>query len=507
MLTGCLDEGGEGEEGDEAPMSKSVAEQVVEFVTKSDGRVFDAELVGQLMAQTAEFKLIAKARSTGTTDRSIYFLTPGGFRCAAKYGDAFRRVFRTVVQQTRELMVAALPGDVSPTVLSAVELWARTDTARAERIFTEAVALHVEAWDDFDLDGRLTGGDDAILDTSSGKVVVRECTFHDHVSYNVGYNIANAISNRTTAEYTEFKTKLLRIIKEPDHRDFLLPIVANVVLNGHVAWLLKLIMVMCGPKDSAKSTLFLYVLSAIGNDYGGNIDFNELTSGQATGSSNDAAMRLYLSLKRFCLIDEGEEEDIDHSKGRKRMLHSRIKSFMSNTPRKSRAAHTLNYTEVAKFPFFCITLNQANMFAKPGNADDLERWLLINATSLASFKAGVVDDDVAHVYTKDPDFVKPETIKKNRLHMLSLLCEYYDAGFDPEAAMPADLRRIRDEWDYKYETPDSPSAAVDGDPPTPYYVVHNKSQTSDEALTEVVEQVTGMCTRAKGKLVTLKVHL
>ena len=187
------------------------------------------------------------------------------------------------------------------------------------------------------------------------------------------------------------------------------------------------------------------------------------------------------------------------------MLHSRIKSFMSNTPKKSRVAHTLNYTEVTKFPFFCITLNQSNMFAKPSNTDDLERWLLINASSLASFKAGVLDDDVAHVYAKDPDFVKPETIKKNRLNMLSLLCEYYDAGFDPEAAMPDDLRRIRDDWDYKYEAPDSPSLAVDLGPPVPYYVVHDGSQTSEEAFTDLVQQVTGMCKRAKGKLVTLKV--
>ena len=145
------------------------------------------------MAQTATFKLIAKARSTGTTDKTTYFHTAGGFRCAAKYGDSFRHISRAIVQETREYMINELCGDHTAAMQVRVKAWGRCDAAHTSRILTEAVALHVHAWDDFDLDGRLTGGDDAILDTSSGKVVVRECTFHDHVSYNVGYNIANAI--------------------------------------------------------------------------------------------------------------------------------------------------------------------------------------------------------------------------------------------------------------------------------------------------------------------------
>lgn len=505
MLIGCLGAAAEDaeleDESGEAP--KSVAHQVIDALVDTD--VFHEELLGKLMSKTNAFRSIAKSRSSGTSEKSMYFLTPGGFRCAAKYGDAFHCVVRGVLNETRELMVEALGEHLPECVHKSVKRWGIGNMAHAKRILIEeAAVVHVDAWDDFDLDGRLTGGDDAILDTSSGQVVVRECTFDDHVSYNVGYNVSNVISNRTTAEYAEFKAKLLRIIKEPGHRDFLLPLVANVVLNGHIAWLLKLIMAVCGPKDSAKSTLFMYVLAAIG-DYGGNIDYNELTSGQATGSSNDAAMRIYLGLKRFCLIDEGQEEDADQARGRKRMLHSRIKSFMGGTPKKARASNSLNYSEVTKFPFFCITLNQSNMFAKPANKDDLDRWLLINATSLASFKSGVVDGDAAHVYAKDPDFVKSETIKKNRLHMLSLLCEYYDAGFDPEVALPADLRRIRDEWDYKYDASGSPSAAVDAGPPAPYYVVHEGSKTSEEAFADLVQQVAGMCKRAKGKLVTLKV--
>ena len=490
---------------------KSVARQLVDQVVEFDGKIFSEDLVMKLMSHTEEFKRISKARSTGTSNQSIYFRTSGGFRCAAKYGDAFQSVKREVCRQTRKLMIDELTAqdkDASEAACHAIRGWALETTSRINNLFTNAVALHVDAWDDFDLDGRLMGGDDVILDTSQGEVLVRACEHKDHVSYNVGYEIGSVLTNQATDEYREFKEKLLRIIKVPGHRDCLLPLVSAVVLNGHVAWLLKLIMAVCGPKDSAKSTLFMYVLAALGDDYGGTLAFNELTSGQATGSCNDAAMRRYLNLKRFCLVDEGEEEDSGRAYGRKRLLQSRIKSFMSNTPKKSRGAHTLTYTDTSKFPFFCITLNQSNMFDKPQNTDDLERWLLINATSLSKFKTGVVDDADAHVYAKDPEFVKPETIKKNRLHMLSLLCEYYNAGFDAEKSIPDDLKRIRDEWDYRYDLAESrPTAEVDHGPPAPCYVVMDgTAQTPEEALCDLVKRVGDMCKPAQNKLVTLKVR-
>jgi hypothetical protein len=483
---------------------------IMDLLIETNGKVFMSAEMAKLMSTTPTFACIAKARCVGSTSsKTTYFLTPGGFRKVSDYGDAFKPILRQIITETRELLLGAVTDETPEAVRLAIRSWAQASISNAEAIFTEAVQTYVTAWDDFDLNGRLMGGDDAIIDTSSGSVEVRSCTHADHVSYNVGYDIKNVLENQKTAEYLAFKQKLERIIKVPGHRSYLMPLLAAVALNGHKAWLMKLIMAVCGPKDSAKSTLFLYLIAALGNDYSGNIDFNELTTGQATGSCNDAAMRMYLDRKRFCLIDEGEEDDSDVSgRSRKRLMHSRIKSLMSNTPKKARGAHSLQYNNVGNFPFIVITLNQSNMFAKPSNNDDLDRWLLLNADSLAKFKTGVDDDDVAHVYTKDPGFVHPETVKANRIHMLSLLCEYYNASFDEEASIPTDLLRVRNEWDYRYEGGGSSSNDVAATtPPAPLYIVPSgKNRTQSEVLDDLIEKTCELLVKAPGKLVTLKVR-
>jgi hypothetical protein len=490
--------------------------RVMELLVETNGKVFRSGEMAKLMSMTETFKCIAKARCVGsTTNKTTYFLTKGGYRNVANYGDAFKPIFRQIVEETREMLVSAIADHTPEPVRIAILSWSESSLNAAESIFIEAVQTYVTAFDDFDLNGRLMGGDDLIIDTSSGSVVLRECTRDDHVSYSVGYDIKTVLTNQKTAEYLAFKQKLERIIKVPGHRAYLMPLLAAVALNGNKAWLMKLIMAMCGPKDSAKSTLFLYVVKALGDDYSGNIDFNELTTGQSTGSCNDAAMRRYLDRKRFCLIDEGAEDDDDGTqssgRSRKRLMHSRIKSLMSNTPKKARNAHSLQYSNVGKFPFIVITLNQSNMFPKPSNKDDRNRWLLVNADSLAKFKTGVVDDDVAHVYAKDADFVSDETINKNRIHMLSLLCEYYNSTFDEEASIPDDMLQVREEWNYRYDTEgEVGSSSTDLVPtaaPAPIYLVPpDRTQTPTEALNELVEKTCELLVATSGKLVTLMVN-
>ena len=501
---------------------ESAVDAVFNHLSRTRGKVFHSNAIKVIMTHTRSFGLIAKKRIRGTTSvTNTYILTPGGYRCAKDYGDQFHRLRDNVIDETRAKLMAhtdkiVVPSDVTSdgaksayrrAVENAVASWALQYTLDAERIFMNAVTTHVDAWDDFDLDGHLMGGDDAVIDTRSGQVVVRKCTRNDHVTRNVGYEIDNVLTNQTTEEYMDFKQKLLRIIKCETHRDYIMKFVATVVLNGNVAWVVKLYMAVCGPKDSAKTTLFLYVLKALG-EYGGTVDFNELTTGQSTGSTNDAAMRQYLSGRRFCLIDEGEEDG--DGRIRKRLMQSRIKGLMGNAPRKSRNCHTTNYVQADNFPFICFALNQSNMFPKPGNKDDLERWVLVNAKSLSKFKSGVEDGAEPHVYAKDADFVKPETMKENRLHMLSLLCEYYDPTFTADTAetlIPADLRKTRDDWDYMYDI-DGFLALPEPDagPPVPYYVLHDNDQTPEDAFDELVERTVGMLARAPGKFVLTQVR-
>ena len=499
-------------------VAASAASEVLDLLEMTKGKVFKHGSMAKLMSTTPTFSLIAKERSSGTTDKTIYFLTPGGFRRVDRYGDRFQDLLGSIAEETRGLLLTEVErrdevdnlDPVSDVVRIAIHSWSQQSRAKAEETFQEAVALYVEEWDDFDLNGHLLGGEDCILDTSSGSVRVRDCTRDDHVSYNVGYAIRDVLTNQQTPEYHAFKAKLERIIKLPPHRKLLLKLLAKVALNGHQAWLLKMIMAVCGPKDSAKSTLFMYLLAALGPDYGGPADFNEFTTGQATGSTNDAALRTYLDRKRFCLIDEGEEEAAE-GRPRKRLMHSRIKAFMSNTPKRSRQAHSHKFTQINNFPFFVLALNQSNMFSKPSNKDDLDRWLLINSDSLARFKEGVEDDEISGIFMKDANFVTQDTIKRNRLHMLSLLCEYYDADFNVEASIPPDLLAVRDEWRYEYEGGADTSLAIrDGGaaPSGTIYVAYNEDDKSPEEIRcDLVDQVADLLTPAPGKLVTLVVRL
>ena len=132
---------------------------------------------------------------------------------------------------------------------------------------------------------------------------------------------------------------------------------------------------------------------------------------------NENAMRVYLNFKRFCLVDEGAEE-ADSNRGarpRKRMLMSRIKQLMSNTPKKARGMHSHAYSEPELFGHIVIACNQVNMPEAPACKDDLERWLLFNSSNFASFQSVDDDDESRHIYRKDPDFFMRQNVQAKRL--------------------------------------------------------------------------------------------
>ena len=99
-------------------------------------------------------------------------------------------------------------------------------------------------------------------------------------------------------------------------------------------------------------------------------------------------------------------------------------------------------------------------------------------------------------------------MKNNRLHMFSLLCEYYDPTFTADAAetlIPADLLEVRNKWDYTYEQTDAPPEP-DAGPPAPYYVVLSEDQTPEQALDALVARAVGKLRRAPGKFVLTQVR-
>ncbi|MEK9577708.1 MAG: hypothetical protein VW008_00010 [Aquiluna sp.] len=530
---------------------RPVHDEAVKVIeTLLDCQEFNRFMLRDLLAKTVVFKTLARRKCGVGNEKNIYIFTPGGYRLLSADCDARMVFMHSVYDEARIMLLNALDSIETETdkLISdaeggegntnecgeplerntnecgellerkkqiaisrrKVKKWGHNEVLNGEmeHIIFEAAMRHVEAWDDFDEDGHLLGGNDGLIDTSSGRVVVRDYEMgKDRVSASVGYDIKGVPENMHSHDYATFKHKLLRILKDEIQRDYVLFLISMVVLDGGISWAIKLACVVCAPKDCAKTCLFQFVFEALGPEYAAMLDFIYLTMANSSNSTNEAAIRRLLNKKRFVFVDEGADMDEGGSTARlsQRLSHARLKSYMSTARKMSRTIKSHDFEECNSIPMIFIAVNESNMFARPTNDDDLKRWVVLNKDSMASFQSGVDDDPANHVYAKDTEFLLKGSLRSNRLNMLTLLCEYYDkcpykTAAELETNMPPCLIANRDNWDVGYAATRQDPLLLDFMPPA-----EDDTLTIESALKSCVFKTCSFLTEAPGKLVTLKV--
>ena len=356
---------------------------------------------------------------------------------------------------------------------------------RARReAFYEAALRHALQIERFNVDGWLLGADDCIIDSSSGRPEARPYDPDDHVSMSIGFDAKNFRSNADTPEYREFKTKILRVFRDPGVCEWAMRVLAQLTFDGDTVFGQRHTEFVCAERGSGKTLLFKMTLAMLGQ-YAGVINYSELTSHMQSGSTDYNSFAMHIAFRRLIVADEGDE-NVGTQRARP-VCWTRLKAIQGNAPKKARLAGKNQYktVETGFVGLIAVLCNPSNMTEQP--TDEMVPTLsLLNDECLAQF--GDVDDPDNYRFLKDETFLRDSVIRSNRLHMLTLLSEYYDPAFNVMSNMPDMLIHIRNNWDI--ERP----PVVEGDVPE---VEETVDDTSNDAAVvqvdgELVNAITNM---------------
>jgi len=219
-------------------------------------------------------------------------------------------------------------------------------------------------------------------------------------------------------------------------------VLAQLTFDGDTVFGQRHTEFVCAKRGSGKTLLFKMTLAMLGQ-YAGVINYSELTSHMHSGSTDHNSFAMHIAFKRLIVADEGDE-NVGTQRARP-VCWTRLKAIQGNAPKKARLAGKNQYktVETGFVGLIAVLCNPSNMTEQP--TDEMVPTLsLLNDECLAQF--GDVDDPDNYRFLKDETFLRDSVIQSNRLHMLTLLSEYYDPAFNVMNDMPVMLKDIRENW-------------------------------------------------------------
>ena len=417
---------------------------------------------------------------------TVYIYTSGGYR----NGLSSMRTTTNVIDSIHHRMETALVKHGAPLKLCNDILKSAQNHRR--KAFYEAALRHALEIERFNVDGWLLGADDCIIDSSSGRPEARPYDPDDHVSMSIGFDAKKFRSNADTPEYREFKTKILRVFRDPCVCEWAMRVLAQLTFDGDTVFGQRHTEFVCAKRGSGKTLLFKMALAMLGQ-YAGVINYSELTSHMQSGSIDYNSFAMHIAFKRLIVADEGDE-NVGTQRARP-VCWTRLKAIQGNAPKKARLAGKNQYmtVETGFVGLIVVLCNPSNMTEQP--TDEMVPTLsLLNDECLAQF--GDVDDPGNYRFLKDETFLKDSVILSNRLHMLTLLSEYYDGNFVPMRDMPVMLKDIRENWHTG-----SPTAMEEaGDEYVEEVVTASGSQTETTLNDALVNAVRNLIVADEGEL-------
>lgn len=118
---------------------------------------------------------------------------------------------------------------------------------------------------EFDTNGKLLGGTDGLLDTTSGTPRFRPYRPSDLVTMTVRYEVSDLEMERETDTFRQLAVQLERMLPVPGVRKSILSIMAKTALDGDFAWMRKMILWFIAPKDYGKTTLMKIFAMTLGD--------------------------------------------------------------------------------------------------------------------------------------------------------------------------------------------------------------------------------------------------
>lgn len=320
----------------------------------------------------------------------------------------------------------------------------------------------------FDTDGYLLGGEDGVVDSTTGTVEFRPHSVTDLVTMSVGYDIGNLENERCTDTFKKLNDDIInKLLPVKDVRVNALALMAKIVFDGFYAWREKLIIWLIAPKDYAKTTLTRLLALALG---GYAITETARVIEDPPVSDNEWGSFLQRASKtRFIRIDEGARK--------KKYSWLLLKKLSSSSAQTYREMYKLNRRQVDRIGMIGVSCNPAEAPERPASNDDLGRCIVFDHTMLTFF--GEEEDASRRMAKKLTELAGDKELMPYRRAFLLLLMDHYTSE---KLVFNDKMIAARERWDFDLPPDNEDEEAIDDDVETCSVQVDEASRSHTQSL-------------------------